>query len=1285
MAQPMSQVQIILDANTSQAQRSIQAFQSQIGTLSGAVQNVNQGFINSAKIINNFRVAAQRASQQTASMASALRGLAGAGTAMAGLFAGARIQDGIRSAMGMVDDYRKQVLAIATTLTDTVSGDPQRVREAFAQNTRHAERFFRLLQVQSAKSIASFEELANAYQLFTAKGLSLSPNAESAQMLANIVDRILLATKGQASQVQVFQELRAILNGTSRPGDVTASIFKMHDPNYLQRIRAIYQTSQNPGQDLIRYLNTLTSGMDMSDVLGQLLSKSFARLKTSIHIWVLDAFSPVYDQLVAVTSQIADFLSDRNNPVFRGFEDVRDFMVGLAGGVKSVWDGLGPIQGVLLSLAPKLLAVGSAMATIAGVAGTISLVVSGLETAAGFLGAAAGPVGWGLAAAGAAMVVSDATKQAGATYLDREMEEKAGELKKFWDDFAVTFQVIAEGIKRTLKFLWGVLDAAANAMFTAVANLGTAFMTFIGLIKLNTQKIGNALSGLLTFLGLKEAPVGQSVEGTAYSLMSAYNRKSGRRIPAYREVAGSIAPGAKERIALAREANDLVHGFAGLVNDAARRNDERLVQAYAKRTFEALDRLYDEKAQAISGIQGAKPLAGDGRKTDTAGLAAYFTRENFTPQKGLRLMSNMEFLAEQSTKLYGADTANERLKSAWQEYKTGIETLVPDVLEGYVKRGQDGYRTVEEQAEALKNVGKNKAEASRFVAKGENFDAVSAKLESEYKKTLAAQRQLLEIRDRYETEAAQYGATGRAPGASANVQLESAKARIGKILSGTEEDFGSPELKRIRQNLDLWQNDPAHQAMNGQAEQVAKYQAQYVEGLQKLIDAARDQIQKDAELAKAQAELVAQRKRAVAFAQEADRYAGKSGDLMGRMAGQAPTADEQARLSGQQKVMELASQIASLQREISGETETEAEAKARLRQEQERYNALLPQALQTAQEELDYQRRLLDLRTEGGALNGVKAAVMGYSRDIGSTFDNVKDMALKCIQTVQSSLSDALFNVMTGQFDQFKDFFRSFVNGIIRIWTDAISQLITKWLVLKLALGLGLDIATAGVSAAGSAAASISGGMAQTAANMSETSSALSGMSISLRDTSWASGAAGGLHLGGFANGGIAPGGFHAFANGGMAGGGGVMDLPRIPGLNAAFHAFANGGTVHSPTVGLVGEGRYNEAIVPLPDGRSIPVVQKGPGLNVSVEFPELPEWPALPAAVPQQEAATAGRAAPTVTVNINDNSGSDTSKTVNQREDDDGNLIIDVVIDALARNRRGFRRTLQQYAGNNA
>lgn len=48
--------------------------------------------------------------------------------------------------------------------------------------------------------------------------------------------------------------------------------------------------------------------------------------------------------------------------------------------------------------------------------------------------------------------------------------------------------------------------------------------------------------------------------------------------------------------------------------------------------------------------------------------------------------------------------------------------------------------------------------------------------------------------------------------------------------------------------------------------------------------------------------------------------------------------------------------------------------------------------------------------------------------------------------------------------------------------------------------------------------------------------------------------------------------------------------------LRGGFQAFANGGIVTGPTLGLVGEGQHNEAIVPLPDGRAIPVRMQGGG-----------------------------------------------------------------------------------------
>ena len=67
------------------------------------------------------------------------------------------------------------------------------------------------------------------------------------------------------------------------------------------------------------------------------------------------------------------------------------------------------------------------------------------------------------------------------------------------------------------------------------------------------------------------------------------------------------------------------------------------------------------------------------------------------------------------------------------------------------------------------------------------------------------------------------------------------------------------------------------------------------------------------------------------------------------------------------------------------------------------------------------------------------------------------------------------------------------------------------------------------------------------------------------------------------------------FADGGVIprASGGYMGTKRPRG-------YRSGGVVTDPTY-LVGEGRYNEAVVPLPDGRSIPVEMKGGASNVVV------------------------------------------------------------------------------------
>lgn len=96
----------------------------------------------------------------------------------------------------------------------------------------------------------------------------------------------------------------------------------------------------------------------------------------------------------------------------------------------------------------------------------------------------------------------------------------------------------------------------------------------------------------------------------------------------------------------------------------------------------------------------------------------------------------------------------------------------------------------------------------------------------------------------------------------------------------------------------------------------------------------------------------------------------------------------------------------------------------------------------------------------------------------------------------------------------------------------------------------------------------------------------------------------------------------------------GNIMTPRGP---LALQTFAGGGIASGPTLALYGEGSMNEAIIPLPDGRNVPVVLRG-----------------------------GGRGGPVVNVNIENRVGDVTATAGRARTDANGAITIDVIIDRL-------------------
>jgi phage-related minor tail protein len=106
-----------------------------------------------------------------------------------------------------------------------------------------------------------------------------------------------------------------------------------------------------------------------------------------------------------------------------------------------------------------------------------------------------------------------------------------------------------------------------------------------------------------------------------------------------------------------------------------------------------------------------------------------------------------------------------------------------------------------------------------------------------------------------------------------------------------------------------------------------------------------------------------------------------------------------------------------------------------------------------------------------------------------------------------------------------------------------------------------------------------------------------------------------------------------------MSAGAGVIGSADGNVLLGGFKAFATGGVIDRPTLGLIGEGRMNEAVVPLPDGRSIPVAMQGPSKQTIEVVWSADMVTGMIAAAARQGAQIAGQmVVPIVTDNIQRN-----------------------------------------------
>ena len=200
-----------------------------------------------------------------------------------------------------------------------------------------------------------------------------------------------------------------------------------------------------------------------------------------------------------------------------------------------------------------------------------------------------------------------------------------------------------------------------------------------------------------------------------------------------------------------------------------------------------------------------------------------------------------------------------------------------------------------------------------------------------------------------------------------------------------------------------------------------------------------------------------------------------------------------------------------------------------------------------------------------------RQALKNYYEDTVDTWPTVVDFMVDSMEQATSEITGSLSTMFQNTIKDFKnieEFFNDFLQSISDTLTKMFSDIMAQYLMMK-AIGMA------------------------------------PGMSGFLPTQSWGGAGWGGILGGMFAGGAGGAGGASTVAGATQVAPtalstdfswGSMMQMRANGGLlKGGFKAFATGGIINKPTLGLVGEGKYNEAVVPLPDGKSIPVDMPSP------------------------------------------------------------------------------------------
>lgn len=346
--------------------RRIESSLQRIGTTATATQSqVTQGAQRSSAAIN-------KQNQSFTLMVAKLALVTFAVQTLANIF-----QNTFGAILKNIDDFQVAAIGAAAAITSiTASNAP--AAEVFNQNLQATKDTFTELEIVAAKFFSTGQELQLAFNTLAQRGVVV--RKEELNLLGQITDQIKLLTGGQNSEIQIQQELRAILDGNVRTTTALGKQLQARGVNIVQLSREIQATGS------LKPLEGFLTGLDAAGpAIQRTLSSVLATFSSLFSILGRGIFQKEFDGVVDILTDVNNFIIDNRTQLIATGQIIVEKIKGgfdlVLGVVQTISNILGDLSttslGQLLILIKAISLLGSGPAKSLGILAALAFQLTG--------------------------------------------------------------------------------------------------------------------------------------------------------------------------------------------------------------------------------------------------------------------------------------------------------------------------------------------------------------------------------------------------------------------------------------------------------------------------------------------------------------------------------------------------------------------------------------------------------------------------------------------------------------------------------------------------------------------------------------------------------------------------------------------------------------------------------------------------------------------------------------------------------------------------------------------